>query len=170
MSIRTEHPAAGVASIALGTAGRRLTYRCEPELHRVTATDEFGIVVISFGGFGRGLGRLNTPLDLTFVRPEFFGEVLPVTGPDSVWLAVADYGNRRVQLFELDGAFVATFDTNDDRAMGAPCALTWRAPVLEVEGVEGLRVRVNLTAALLSDYSGIAPQPREWLLPGALVN
>jgi hypothetical protein len=170
MSIRTEHPAAGIASIVLGAAGKRLTYRCEPELHRVTATDEFGTVVMAFGGLGRGFGRFNTPLDLAFVRPEFFGEVLPVTGPDAVWLAVADYGNRRVQLFELDGAYVATLDTNDDRAIGAPCALTWRAPVLEVEGVEGRRVRVNLTAALLSEYHGIAPQPREWLFPSARVN
>jgi hypothetical protein len=170
MSIRIEHHSAGVASIMLGSAGRRLTYRCDPLLHRITATDEFGAGVMAFGGLGRGLGRLNTPLDLTFVRPEFFGEVLPVTGPDAVWLAVADYGNRRVQLFELDGAYVATLDTHDEHALGAPCALTWRAPVLEVEGVEGFRVRVNLTAALLSEYTGIAPQPREWLFPSARVN
>jgi hypothetical protein len=170
MSIAIAHPASGVAAIVLGSAGRRLTYRCEPELHRVTATDEFGLVVLSFGGLGRGLGRLNTPLDLAFVRPEFFGEALPATGPDAVWLAVADYGNRRVQLFELDGAYVASIDANDYRAIGAPCGLTWRAPVLEVEGVEGQRLRINLTAALLCEHAGRAPQPREWLFPSERVN
>lgn len=169
MSIRTEHPAPGVASIVLGSAGRRLTYRCEPELHRITATDEFGGVVMAFGGLGKGLGRLNTPLDLTFVRPEFFGEVLPATGPDAVWLAVADYGNRRIQLFELDGAYVAALDTTDD-AFGPPSALSWRSPALEVVGVEGRRRRIHLTAALLSNHTGLAPQPREWLFPNARIN
>jgi hypothetical protein len=170
MSVKIEHPATGVATVCLGTAGRRLTYCCETELHRVTVTDEFGQVVMSFGGLGRGLGRLNTPLDLAFVRPEFFGEVLPVAGPDAVWLAVADYGNRRVQLFELDGAYVATIDTDSDQHFGAPCALAWRAPVLEIEGLEGARARVHLTAALLCGTSEVTPQPREWLYPSARVN
>lgn len=169
MSITIEHPITGEATVTLGL-GKRLTYRCEPELHRVAACNEFGDVVLSFGGLGRGLGRLNTPLDVAFVRPEFFGEVLPVAGPDAVWLAVADYGNRRVQLFELDGAYVATIDTDSDGTIGAPCSLAWRAPILEVEGLEGARARVHLTAALLCGTSEINPQPREWLFPNARVN
>lgn len=168
MSVAFTHPCAGVATVALGVAGKRMTYRCEPELHRVTVTDEFNRTVVAFGGFGRGLGRLNTPLDLAFVRPEFFGEVLPVAGPDAVWLAVADYGNRRVQIFELDGAYVASIEI--DEAIGAPCALAWHSPVLEIEGYEGVRARVHLTAALLCESSTINPQPREWLFPSARVN
>ena len=168
--IKIEHPAPGVATVWLGVAGRRLTYRCDTERHVVTATDEFGQVVMSFGGLGRGLGRFNTPLDVTFVRPEFLGEALPTAGSDAVWLAVADYGNRRVQLFELDGAYVASIDTAADLSIGSPCALSWRAPVIEIEGLEGARARVHLTAALLSGAADITPQPREWLYPGARVN
>jgi len=170
MNIRTYHPKPGEASVVLGSAGKWLTYRCEPELHRVTAYNEFGHVVTSFGGLGRGLGKLNTPLDLAFVRPEFFGEVLPMAGPDAVWLAVADYGNRRVQLFELDGAYVACIETDSDMTIGAPCSLAWRAPILEIEGLEGAHARVHLTAALLCGTSEIKPQPREWLFPNARVN
>lgn len=170
MSIQTAHPAPGEATVVLGTAGKRLTYRCEPEFHRITACNEFGHVVTSFGGLGRGLGRLNTPLDVAFVRPEFFGEALPVAGPDAVWLAVADYGNRRVQLFELDGAYVASIDTVSDMSIGAPCSLAWRSPILEIEGLEGARARVHLTAALLCGSSEVNPQPREWLYPSARVN
>lgn len=170
MSIKVDHVAPGIASVCLGIAGKRLTYRCEPELHRVTATDEFGYTVMSFGGLGRGLGRFNTPLDLTFVRPEFFGEVLPVAGPDAVWLAVADYGNRRVQLFELDGAYVASIGTDSEMRIGAPCALNWRSPVLEIEGLEGSHARVHLTAALLCGSTDISPTPREWLFPAVRVN
>lgn len=170
MSIKISHPCPGEASVVLGVAGKRLTYRCEPELHRVTAYNEFGHVVTSFGGLGRGLGKLNTPLDLAFVRPEFFGEALPVAGPDAVWLAVADYGNRRVQLFELDGAYVASIETDSDVAIGPPCSLSWRGPILEIEGLEGARARVHLTAALLCGSSEINPQPREWLYPTVRVN
>lgn len=167
--IKIDHPSIGVATVTLGL-GKRLTYRCEPELHRVTAFDEFGRVVFSFGGCGGGFGRFQTPLDVTFVRPEFIGEALPVSGPDSVWLAVADYGNRRVQLFELDGAYVASIDTVRDHEIGAPCSLSWRSPVLEIEGLDGARARVHLTAALLCGAGDITPQPREWLFPSARVN
>ena len=170
MSVRIEHPSTGVATVSLGVAGKRLTYRCEPELHRISVIDEFGRSVMAFGGLGRGLGRLNTPLDIVFVRPEFFGEVLPVSGPDAVWLAVADYGNRRVQIFELDGAYVASIEMTGDVKVGAPCALAWRSPVLEIEGLEGARARVHLTAALLCGANTITPQPREWLFPSSRVN
>lgn len=170
MSIHITHPLTGEACVVLGRAGKRLTYRCEPELHRITAYNEFGDIVTSFGGLGRGLGKLNTPMDLAFVRPEFFGEALPVAGPDAVWLAVADYGNRRVQLFELDGAYVASIDIDSDLAIGAPCSLAWRAPILEIEGLDGAHARLHLTAALLCGTAEIKPQPREWLYPSARVN
>ena len=62
-----------------------------------------------FGGFGRKAGALDSPLDVVFVRPEFAGERLPVDSADAVWVAVADYGNRRVQVFELDGTVVGEF-------------------------------------------------------------
>ena len=76
MTIQFAHVAPGVSTLSLGT-GRRLTYRCDTDPHRVTVTDEFGRLSFGFGGFGSGPGLFNTPVDLTFVRPEFAGEVLP---------------------------------------------------------------------------------------------
>jgi hypothetical protein len=165
MTIQIEHTAPGVATLSLGPSGRRLTYRCDAEAHRVAVSDEFGRMALEFGGRGSGPGLFNTPLDLTFVRPEFAGEVLPACGPEAVWLAVADYGNRRVQILDLDGVHVGSVELESTIAIGPPCGLQWRAPLLEIEGVEGARTVVHLTAALLSSTSMAklhTPMPREW--------
>lgn len=173
MTIQFEHTAPGIATLSLGPSGRRLTYRCDPEAHRVTVSDEFGRLSFAFGERGSGSGSFNTPIDLTFVRPEFAGEVLPACGPDTVWLAVADYGNHRVQILDLDGVHVGTVALEATIATGPPCGLHWRAPFLEVEGVEGARTIVHLTAALLS--GSLAPRPhatlpREWASVRTWVN
>jgi hypothetical protein len=165
MTIHIDHNSPGVASLGLGSAGRRLTYRCDPGAHRVTVADEFGRSVFEFGGRGSGPGQFDTPIDLTFVRPEFAGEALPACGPDTVWLAVADYGNRRVQILDLDGVHVGTVELERTTAIGPPCGLRWRAPMLEIEGVEGAKIVVYLTAALLCTAARSrpdAPFPREW--------
>lgn len=127
---------------------RALQFRCEPSAHRVVIIDERGGVVLEFGGFGRQPGAFDTPIDAALVLPEFFGE--PGDAIDQPWLAVADYGNRRVQIFELDGTLVGVIDEDvlGDAAV-RPCRLVWRAPVLEVEGVDGGRARLHLGAALL---------------------
>lgn len=173
MTIRIDHPEPGLAKVSVGAGGRHLLYRCDPLRHVVTVWDEFGRQVRSFGGRGKTPGQFNTPLDITFVRPEFSGESLPAAGPDAVWLAVADYGNRRVQVLELDGAFVGAFNPDEDGRLGPPAALTWRAPLLEVEGVEGRRAPIHLSAALLT--AGGRPTtasrpPREWLALREWVN
>lgn len=173
MKIHIEHVVAGVAKVSLGEPGRRLTYRCDPLRHRVTISDEFERVLHVFGERGRGPGQLHTPLDVAFVRPEFGGEWLPATGPDALWLAVADYGNRRIQILELDGVYVGEVDPQLEVTIGPPCALDWRAPFLEVEGVEGARTRIHLTSALLGDghRARSAPRPpREWLPTRVWVN
>lgn len=165
MTIHFDHPAPGVASLSLGPTGRRLTYRCDAETHRVSVSDEFGRLVFAFGGRGSGPGLFNTPIDLAFVRPEFAGEALPACGPEAVWLAVADYGNRRVQILDLDGVHVGTIDLDRPIAVGPPCGVRWRAPMLEIAGVEGARTIVYLTAALLCEAPTTrphAPLPREW--------
>jgi hypothetical protein len=150
---------------------RSFTYRCDPAMHRVTVTDANGCIVLEFGGFGRQPGAFDTPIDATLVRPEFFGEPLDMfgarrsdesgAGADVVqpWLAVADYGNRRVQIFELDGALVGVIDEDVlGDAAGGPCRLLWHDPVLEVEGVDGRRTRLHLGAALLqSDVTPMLP-------------
>jgi len=173
MRTHIEHPAPGVATVSLGAGSRRLTYRTVPEAHRVTVHDDFGRLVLAFGGRGPGPGTLNTPLDLTFVRPTFSGERLPLSGPDAVWLAVADYGNARVQVFELDGVHVGNVDLSSPTDIGGPCSLTWRAPILEVEGVECTRTRVYLSSALLSNAATPYPSsraPREWRWASHLVS
>ena len=165
MTIQFDHTAPGVASLSLGPTGGRLIYRCDTATHRVTVSDDFGRPVLEFGGPGSGPGLFNTPIDLTFVRPEFAGEALPACGPDAVWLAVADYGNRRVQILDLDGVHVGTVDLERTMASGPPCGLRWRAPMLEIEGVEGARTIVHLTATLLYEAGSARPHtlfPREW--------
>ena len=67
-----------------------------------------------FGGRGSGPGQFDTPLDVVFVAPEFQGEGLPDDAPEAAWLAVADYGNRRVQIFDLDGCFVGAVADSDE--------------------------------------------------------
>ncbi|MCC7180179.1 MAG: hypothetical protein IT177_17510 [Acidobacteria bacterium] len=173
MSANLEHPAPGIAAVGFSGSWRRLTYRTEPHAHRVTVHDDFGRLHLAFGGRGRGPGSLDTPLDLVFVRPIFPGEHLPVCSPDAVWLAVADYGNRRVQIFELDGAHVGAITLDGLPGLGAPCALAWRSPLLEVEGIEGARTNIYLSAALLCSAAcpgALARAPREWRPASLRVN
>jgi hypothetical protein len=146
MTIAHDRSGAGAAILELAT-GERLTYRCEPELHRIIVRDGHGCLRFAFGGQGSGPGQFDTPLDVVLVAPEFDGEGLPDDAPEAAWLAVADYGNRRVQIFDLDGCFVGT--VSDGAESGPPCRLTWCAPTLVVDGVDGARTVMHLTAALL---------------------
>jgi len=146
LGCRTDEPAA--VSIDL-SSGERLTYRCDLEAHCVTVTNRRGEICFAFGGHGSRPGEFDLPMDVTVVAPEFEGEHLPVGLRAALWLAVADYGNRRVQIFELDGALVGTVEDIEPAAIGQPCGLRWRAPLLDVDGVDGGTVRIHLAAALL---------------------
>jgi len=151
MSVTWQHPSPGTSTIFFAATGVHLRYRVDPIGHQVVVSDELGRVVRVFGGFGRLAGGLDTPLDVVFVRPEFAGAGLPVDAAGAVWVAVADYGNRRVQVFELDGTVVGAFAIElADGGRWTPTGLSWRSPVLEVEGVEGARTTVHLSAALLA--------------------
>lgn len=151
MSLAYGHPTTGTSTIFFPSTGLHLRYRCDPIGHRIVVSDETGGVVRAFGGFGRKAGALDTPLDVVFVRPEFAGERLPVDSADAVWVAVADYGNRRVQVFELDGSPVGEVSVDaPDGTPWIPTGLAWRSPVLEVEGLDGARTTVHLSAALLA--------------------
>lgn len=168
MSVLCGHPTVGTATIFYGVTGRFYRYTCDTLLHRILVTDEDGQLVRAFGGFGRQPGQLDTPLDAVFVRPEFAGERLPVDSPEAMWLAVADYGNRRVQVFEVEGALVgeAVLDTSDG-GRWAPTRLAWRSPLLQVEGIEGALVTVHLSAALLAGVSRTTPRVRPMVVSGA---
>ena len=164
MSVLLNHPATGACTVRFESTGRLLRVRCDVLGHRLVVTDEEGQVLHVFGGRGKQPGQLDTPLDVVAVRPEFAGERLPIESADAVWLAVADYGNRRVQVFELDGSLVGTFATDGpDGAVWTPTGLAWRSPVLEIDGIEGARTAVHLSAALLSGGTAITGRGR--LLP-----
>lgn len=151
MSVSYQHSAPGTSTIFFGATGLQLRYRCDTLGHRIVVTDEAGEVVRVFGGFGRKAGALDSPLDVVFVRPEFAGERLPVDSADAVWVAVADYGNRRIQVFELDGTVVGELHVDgSDGLRWPPTGLAWRGPVLEILGIEGARTSVHLSAALLA--------------------
>ena len=162
MSVTFGHPAAGMSTIFFPSTGLRLRFRCDPIGHRIVVTDDSDAVVRVFGGFGRRIGALDSPLDVVFVRPEFAGERLPVDSADAVWVAVADYGNRRIQVFELDGSSVGQFSIDaPDGTPWTPTGLVWRSPVLEVEGLDGARTAVHLSAALLAGAgTGADNRPR----------
>lgn len=151
MSVLLGHPAPGTCTVRFESTGRLLRVRCDVLGHRLVVSDEEGQVMHVFGGRGRQTGQLDTPLDVVAVRPEFAGERLPIESADAVWLAVADYGNRRVQIFQLDGSAVGAIATDGpDGAMWTPTGLSWRSPVLEIDGIEGARTAVHLSAALLA--------------------
>lgn len=173
MTLHLEHPAPGIAVVGFGPSGRRLTYRTDADAHCVTVHDDFGRLHLAFGGRSGGPAALHTPLDITCVHPTFPGEHLALGGPEALWLAVADYGHRRIQVFELDGAHVGSIPVGDRPGLGAPCRLAWRNPVLVIEGLEGAHASVYLSAALLleSAQTRTAPRlPREWRASSHLVN
>jgi hypothetical protein len=133
-------------------AGHRLTFTCEPALHLVVVCAGTDAPGVAFGGFGRQPGAFDTPIDVALVQPEFFGEAHSMADTDSQYLAVADYGNARVQIFELDGSLVATLDEGFE-SIGRPTRLTWRAPFLQVEGLDGASIRIHVGAALLAHHA-----------------
>lgn len=170
-SPRLTHTAPGIATVAFGQTGRRLVYRADAKHHRITVDDEFGRLQFAFGARGRGPCELNTPLDVVCIDPAFPGEHLPLGSPNAIWLAVADYGNRRVQIYELDGVHVGGITLKDCPHIGAPVRLRWSNPLLHIEGIEGAHTSVYVTAALVNDSAGAASwQPREWRATSHRVN
>jgi hypothetical protein len=138
-----------IPSVTYGDVHDRLTFSCDIESHFVVVTDGSGATLAAFGGFGRQPGAFDTPIHVALVQPEFYGQPFCMANGDAPFLAVADYGNARVQILELDGTVVATIH-DDVESIGRPTRLTWQAPFLEVEGLEGQRTRIHLAAALLA--------------------
>jgi hypothetical protein len=160
---------AGMALISgEGLNGGRV-YLCDPANHVIDVLDDSARPLFSFGGLGSGPGQFNMPVDLALV---------PVSGDrrltsvNEAVLVIADRGNHRLQLFTLDGVWLATVDS---AAPGPPAgwtvrtgwpffhlglhpcvrfpsSLRWRAPFLDVSsGVGGVR-RLDLPVALLPDF------------------
>ena len=143
----TAHRANGVAQPSTG----QLAYEVDSPGHRVVARYPDGRIAFAFGAFGHGAGQFDTPLDIVTIRPEFRGEPtsaqMDAANLFSSWLAVADYGNHRVQFFECDGAWVGETELDPGQP---PCQLAWRSPALEISTLEGRLVRVHVAASLLA--------------------
>lgn len=127
-----------------------LLYEVDSPGHRVVARYQNGQIAFAFGGFGQRPGQFDTPLDIVTIRPEFSGEphLDPTTASlFSPWLAVADYGNHRIQFFECDGTWVGESDLEPGQP---PCQLAWRAPALEITTLDGRLLRLHVAASLLA--------------------
>ncbi len=165
----------GLAVVPGATTAATRVFVCDSWNHRIQVLDGDGRLQFAFGGHGRGDAQFDEPSDIAIVRPQFAGEPTSITGPDLL-LAVADSGNCRVQVLELDGAFVAAFGSGDAPSDGVtpgftregwpffcggtqpylplPSRLAWRSPYLDVSCADGRIVRVDLALALLPDFEG----------------
>lgn len=163
----------GLAVVPGATSGATRVFVCDSWNHRIQVLDGDGRLLFAFGTHGSGASQFDEPSDIAVVRPRFPGEPPSVAGPDLL-LAVADSGNGRVQVFELDGVFVAAFGTADPPADGVtpgftregwpffrggshpylplPSRLAWRSPYLDVTCGDGRIARVDLAVALLPDF------------------
>jgi hypothetical protein len=161
----------GIASVASADFPGGRIYVCDPDTHIIDVLDQNGRPLFSFGGFGSGLGQLDTPTDVAVVRLN----AADPTGQavDTALLVVADHGNHRLQLFELDGAVIGEvgghagawtpgrfsiptgspfFRLGDIPPLPFPSRLEWRAPYLDV-ACAGTVIRLDLAAVLLPDFT-----------------
>jgi hypothetical protein len=161
----------GVAHVASADSTFKQIYVCDPLAHSIHVLDQHRRPMFSFGGFGSRFGQLDTPTDVAIVWTE---PVEPaMTGTDVALLAVADRGNHRVQLFELDGAPIGAigdlaggaspgrwpirtgwpfFRLDSAPPLPSPTRLEWRCPYLDV-ACGGTMVRLDLGVALLPDFN-----------------
>jgi len=147
-------------------------YLCDPVAHAIHVLDAYHRPMFSFGGFGSRLGQFDTPTDIAIAWTEPVAAAAAAT--DFAVLAVADRGNHRVQLFELDGAPLGAIG---DRARESPPSrwpartgwpffrlgpmppcpfpsrLEWHSPYLDVACMGTVMVRLDLGVALLQDFA-----------------
>jgi len=161
----------GVAFVGSEDHPRGRLYICDPDTHTVDVLDETSQPLFSFGGLGSGPGQFDTPTDIAVVRVDAAGAHGGAV--DAALLVVADRGNHRLQVFELDGAFVGEigghagawtsgrvptaagspfFRLGDVPPLPFPSRLDWRAPYLDVT-CPGTVSRIDLGIALLPDFT-----------------
>ncbi|HEY3381265.1 MAG TPA: NHL repeat-containing protein [Vicinamibacterales bacterium] len=168
------HPR-GLALLASETIEACRLFVCDAWNHRIQVFDGQGVFLFAFGSAGNGEGQFDVPSDITLIRPEFPGEDLGTDPHDGTWLAVADRWNNRVQVFDFDGAFIATTGgrlrstTASHGALGAtggwpffrigvdpttwfPVRLHWSPPHLEITSANGRILNVDLALAMLPDF------------------
>jgi hypothetical protein len=165
----------GIALVSAPHLGGERAYLCDSKHHRIDVLDHQWRPLFSFGGHGAALGQFDTPSDISIVwlaDPADEATDDP-TLPEMAVLAVADLGNHRIQLFELDGSPIGEVkgesarllpDGGLDRACAPffrvgtiprfpmPSRLDWHAPFLEIVCARGAVVRLDLAAAVLPDF------------------
>jgi hypothetical protein len=121
-----------------------------------------------------GLGQLDTPTDVAVVRLAKADHAdSQDSSVDADLLVVADRGNHRLQLFELDGAVIGEigghagawtkgrfpgpagspfFRIGDIPPLPFPSRLEWRAPYLDVACAATV-IRVDLAEVLLPEFN-----------------
>jgi hypothetical protein len=159
----------GLTSVASADPAGGRFYVCDPGAHTIHVLDQERRPLFSFGGFGSGLGQFDTPTDVVIVRLETADPAV-----DAELLVVADHGNHRLQMFELDGAVIGEigghaghwttagvpepigspfFRLGDVPPLPFPSRLEWRAPYLDVvSAAASSAIRLDLAAILLPDF------------------
>ena len=136
---------AGLALIATGDLPGGRIYLCDPDTHSIDVLDGSGQPVFSFGGQGKGAGQLDTPVDVAILTLD--GSEI-ASASDAV-LAVAERGNNRVQLFELDGGWLGIIEDSLREALWLPSRLESDARHLRVTSSMGVVARIDVSAALM---------------------
>jgi hypothetical protein len=160
----------GVALIASPDLPGGRVFLCDPSAHVINVLDHNHQPVFAFGGFGSRLGQFDRPTDVAIVWIDTVDPDAPTA--DSAILVVADRGNHRLQMFDLDGAPVGAiggrlgasstsrcpdrsgwpfFRLGSVPSLPFPSRLEWRTPYLDV-ACGGTMVRLDLAAALLPDF------------------
>jgi hypothetical protein len=158
----------GVAFVASADHSGGRIYVCDPEAHTINVLDHYCRPLFSFGGFGSRLGQFDSPSDVIFVRLETGDPCV-----DAGLLVVADRGNHRLQMFEIDGAVIGEvgglagrwtpgrfpaptgspfFRLGDVPPLPFPSRLEWRAPYIDV-ACACSAIRLDLAAMLLPDFT-----------------
>lgn len=166
----------GLAILAHGRPEETRLFVADTGNHRIQIFDGLGRPIVAFGAEGSRAGQFRRPSAITLARPDLPWEESTDDASIACVLVVADEGNDRLQVFDLDGAWLATIDGEPDgaptpvlAAMGwpyfrvaapgvatAPSHVTWRAPWLLVSGRKKRARRIDLAGAML-------PALDEWL-------
>ncbi len=164
------HPR-GLAVFTEPETGETRIYVCDAGNHRIQMLTADGVPIGAFGGFGSGPGQFNAPTAVVVAAPSFgAGNGDEDTTPDPL-LVVADQQNNRLQVFELDGQFVAAigaagptsgrplsrsgwphFRLGTHPYFPEPTHLAWDGDELLVTASNSDVTRLDLAVALLPDF------------------
>jgi hypothetical protein len=139
----------GLALIATSDMPGGRIYLCDSQTHSIDVLDGDGLPLFSFGGYGDGPGQLDTPIDVAILTLD--GSAITMSS-DAI-LAVAERGNNRVQLFELDGAWLGILEDGLRNACWVPSRLDVDRRHLQITSSTGAVSRVDVAAALMAHRS-----------------